>query len=328
MKNIRIFLPIVAALVVLMAAGCKKEEPIVVKTYAELVNGDAFREAIPEDATAIVFCGNSSDTSDVLLSTEESQYPIYGVRKDTAWCICTSADYINANADCSKMFYGLLKVENITLGEVFNTQNVTDMNLMFGCLWRVTSLDLSKLKTDNVITMSRMFMLSDALKEINLSSFNTANVTDMSAMFLDCQNLTTINLSSFDTKNVTDMMSMFYGCTSLTNVNVSSFNTQNVTDLSGMFRNCSALSTIDLSSFNTSKVTNMVSMFDGCILMDELVLSQFDMSSVEKKSNMFRNLSVETSSCTVTCPSSARDALENGTNIPTTVDIIWVLLDK
>jgi len=329
MKKLRTLLPFVVVLVALLAVSCKKEtteDPIVNYTYAELVDGDTFNDAIPVAANAINFVYGSSDTSAVLLSTEGSAYPIYGVFKDTAWCICTPADRINANPNCSKMFYGLSRIEYIRLGEGFNTQNVTNMNQMFGCLWRVSTIDLSMLNTENVTDMSRMFMLSGGLTELDLSTFNTAKVTDMSSMFLDCNSLTALNLSAFNTEQVTTMKSMFNGCNELSTLKISSFNTEQVTDLSDMFRDCNALTSIDLSSFNTNRVTNMSNMFNSCNNLEELLLSNFNMSAVESKTNMFHSIATTPGSITITCPSAAQAALEDGTDIPTSIDVIWVVL--
>ena len=122
--------------------------------------------------------------------------------------------------------------------EYLNTQNVTDMNGMFGECSGLTSLDVKH--------------------------FNTQNVTSMGAMFYGCSGLTSLDLSHFNTQNVTDMREMFYGCYGLTSLDVSHFNTQNVTDMQSMFRGCWRLTSLDLKNFNTQNVTKMDWMFDGC----------------------------------------------------------------
>lgn len=328
MKNLRTLLPFVAVLVALLAVSCKKEnnDPVIEKNYAELVNGETFKNAIPVEANAINFVYGSSDSSDVLLSTEESAYPIYGVLKDTAWCICTPADNIYANPDCSKMFYGLTRIEYIRLGEGFNTQNVTNMSQMFGCLWRVSTIDLSMFNTENVTDMSKMFMLSGALTSLDLSSFNAANVTDMSSMFLDCNGLTTLDLSDINAQKVTTLKSMLYGCYGLTSVDLSGISTYLVTDCSDMFRDCSALTYIDLTNFSTPRVTNTSNMFNGCTRLDGLLLVNFNMDAVESKTNMFHNIAIEPGSITINCTRYAQPALEEGTNIPASIDVIWAVL--
>ena len=66
--------------------------------------------------------------------------------------------------------------------------------------------------TNNVTDMSVMFRGCSSLKELNLNNFNTNNVTHMYCMFSGCSSLKELNLNNFNTNNVTDMNGMFYGC--------------------------------------------------------------------------------------------------------------------
>ena len=205
---------------------------------AELVDGPTFCDAIPYNVTKVVFEYNSSVSSGTLLSTSNSPVPIYGNMDGTTWRVSTSASIINANADCTNMFYGASKRNtakwcdalSINFGEGFNTSNVTDMHGMFaGCF---------------------------SLKELDLSHFITSNVTNMTAMFQGCYDLKNIDLSSFNTENVTSMYEMFWLCTSLTSLDLSNFNTENVTSMNTMFWCCWSLTSLDLSHFDMSSVTD------------------------------------------------------------------------
>lgn len=207
---------------------------------AELVDGYTFRNAIPYNATSVVFEYNSSVSSGTLLSTSSSPVPIYGNLDGTTWKVSTCANMINANTDCSCMFQCFQYLMSIDFGEGFNTSNVTDMSSMFGWCESLTSLDVSNFNTENVTDMSSMFGMCLSLTSIDLSNFNTANVTDMSYLFYNCSNLTSLDLSNFNTENVLDMGRMFDGCSSLISLDLSHFDMCSVTEKSFM---CSGLST-------------------------------------------------------------------------------------
>ena len=255
---------------------------------AELVNGHTFRNVIPDNATSVVFEYNNASTSNTILSTSDSPVPIYGYLDGNVWHVCTAADAINANSDCSRMFYPKSSLTSIDFGSGFNTSNVTYMEYMFGECSCLTSLDLSNFNTANVTEMSRMFAGCQSLTSLDLSNFNTENVMDMASMFADCYSLTSLDLSSFNTENVTDMRAMFSGC-SVTSLDLSNFNTEDVTDMSSMFDYCHNLICLDVSNFNTANVTNMSNMFSNCWNLTSLDLSRFNTTNVEDMRWMFTN---------------------------------------
>ena len=259
------------------------------QTSAELVGGWTFTGAIPQNATAVRFEYNNPITSSTTLSTATSPYPIYGYMDGTTWVVSTIADRINANADCSRMFYEKSGITSIDFGDNFNTSNVTNMSGMFGGS-SLTSLDLSNFNTSNVTDMSAMFSSCHNLTSLNLSSFNTSNVRSMSGMFYGCNNLTSLNLSNFNTSNVTDMSYMFSFCKP-TSLDLSNFNTSNVTDMSSMFWGCYNLTSLDLSSFNTENVVFMRYMFDTCCSLTSLDLSNFNTANVKSMGYMFNQCS-------------------------------------
>ena len=64
-------------------------------------------------------------------------------------------------------------------------------------------------------------------------------------------------------------------------------NTDKVTEMSAMFNSCYKLQSLDLSTFNTSNVTNMTMMFSYCSQLEELDLRNFDTSNVTYMGLMF-----------------------------------------
>ena len=292
---------------------------------AELVYGPTFRNAIPNNATAVVFEYNNASTSSTVLSTPDSPVPIYGYLEGNVWHVCTAADSIYANSNCLHMFNYKTSLTSIDFGSGFNTSNVTSMDGMFEDCWRLTNLDLSSFNTANVTNMRNMFYNCSDLTSLNLSNFNTANVTDMNHMFFLCHDLTSLNLSNFNTANVTDMHCMFYNCYTLTSLNLSNFNTSNVTDMNCMFCRCTCLTILNLSNFNTANVTNMNSMLNGCSSLTSLDLSNFNMSNVTYREYMCSGLSTTSGYCTITCSAAVQSELESGTSLPTSgVTFTWV----
>ena len=198
------------------------------------------------------------------------------------------ASFANARpTSCNRWFDGCDKLTTIDGIEYLNTENVTNMSLMFSNCWELTTLDVSKFDTKNVTNMIGMFSSCEALTTLDVSNFDTQNVTDMSDMFNGCKALTTLDVSNFDTKNVTDMSGMFWICAALTTLDVSHFDTQNVTNMNGMFCDCSALKTLDVSNFDTKNVTNMSGMFCDCSALTTLDVSNFDTQNVTNMNYMF-----------------------------------------
>ncbi len=186
-------------------------------------------------------------------------------------------------------FSGCTNLKQIKGIEYLNTEEMTDMRMMFSYCGSLTSLDLSSFNTEKVTNMSGMFVDCSSLTSLDLSSFNTANVTDMSAMFARCTSLTSLNVSKFNTAKVTNMSGMFNSCESLTSIDLSNFNTEKVTNMSGMFSWCNSLTSLDLNSFNTANVTDMSQMFSWCISLTSLDLSSFNTEKVTDMSWMFNS---------------------------------------
>ena len=135
--------------------------------------------------------------------------------------------------------------------------------------WYCTNLatieGIENLNTENVTNMGVMFCGCQKLSSLDLTNFNTGNVTNMTGMFGYCNGLTSLDLTSFNTANVTNMGHMFWYCNGLTSLDLTSFNTANVTYMHFMFNNCSTLKTIYASDkFVTSKVQSGENMFSAC----------------------------------------------------------------
>ncbi|MBQ3618048.1 MAG: BspA family leucine-rich repeat surface protein, partial [Bacteroidales bacterium] len=100
--------------------------------------------------------------------------------------------------------YWFCRYDNLTefsgIKDNLNTSEVTDMHHMFFACKRLSTLDLSNFNTENVTNMRLMFC-EIGCATLDLSNFNTEKVTNMSYMFEDCR-CKQIDLSSFNTQNV------------------------------------------------------------------------------------------------------------------------------
>ena len=196
----------------------------------------------------------------------EASDPGWLTHKDEIKEVVFDASFADARpTSCYKWFWYCTNLATIEGIENLNTENVTNMGVMFCGCQNLSSLDLTNFNTGNVTNMTGMFGYCNGLTSLDLTSFNTANVTDMGQMFVDCEGLTSLDLTSFNTANVTNMGHMFWYCNGLTSLDLTSFNTANVTYMHFMFNNCSTLKTIYASDkFVTSKVQSGENMFSAC----------------------------------------------------------------
>ena len=269
---------------------------------AYLVNGQAFFRAMPSTIEHITFeCNAGTVSSDLILSTNLSPVPIYGIQEGSTMRVVTDASTMYANGNCAYMFgesesgyTPLSNLRSITFGEGFTTEIVRKMDFMFYRCESLTNLDLSSFNTERVLEMGHMFYGCKSLGSLNISNFSTTQVTDMKHMFEHCETMTVLTLGqSFSTANVTNMSHMFSDCHNLTNITgvIANFNTANVTDMSHMFQECRAISSLSFpSGFSTQSVTNMKNMFADCINLTSLDLSGFNTQNVLNMSGMFNNV--------------------------------------
>ena len=196
----------------------------------------------------------------------EASDPGWLTHKDEIKEVVFDASFADARpTSCYKWFWYCTNLATIEGIENLNTENVTNMGVMFCGCQKLSSLDLTNFNTGNVTNMSGMFGYCYGLTSLDLTSFNTANVTDMGQMFVACNGLASLDLTSFNTANVMNMGHMFWYCNGLTSLDLTSFNTANVTYMHFMFNNCSTLKTIYASDkFVTSKVQSGENMFSAC----------------------------------------------------------------
>jgi len=263
-------------------------------------NTNATYETVDTNITSIVRANSLPNgftpTEANIVSTQNSDFPIYAWYDNGTIYWYTDIDNPYMNPNSSNMFRGLTNVTSMAINTIdtsrstnmnslfyncnsltsinlsnFSTVLVSSMDSMFSGCSSLTSLTLSSLNTSNVLSMESMFKGCSSLSTITFgNSFNTGSVGNMNSIFKGCSRLSTLNLSGFDTSNVTNMESMFEGCTSLSNLSISSFVTTSLINANQIFKNCSGLTSIDLSNFNLSSVTNITDMLSGMTSLREL----------------------------------------------------------
>ena len=125
--------------------------------------------------------------------------------------------------------------------------------------WYCTNLatieGIENLNTENVTNMGVMFCRCQNLSSLDLTNFNTGNVTNMYGMFSNCQNLSSLDLTSFNTANVTNMDYMFDGCSTLTTIYASEKFVTDQVNGGDMFNECRSLKDYSFSK-RDSKYAN------------------------------------------------------------------------
>lgn len=149
-----------------------------------------------------------------------------------------------------------------------NYTGTTLSYLFYQCTNLTTITGLDNLNTENVTNMENIFGSCYALTSVDVSKFNTSKVTNMSYMFSYCRSLTTLDLSSFNTAKVTNMRGLFYFCDELTSIDIRNLNTSEATEMDLMFKWCKKLETIIVGEgWNTAKVTISDNMFENCTML-------------------------------------------------------------
>ena len=152
-----------------------------------------------------------------VISTSDSETPIYLWRDGTAFKWWSKAEIVNAGSDLDGFFYGYSSLTDISGLADWNTGSVTSMNQMFrGCNKLENVNALAEWNTTNVTQMNMTFYYCSELESISaLANWNTANVTDMTWTFIGCKKLTDASaINEWDITAVTSFKQMFYNCPS------------------------------------------------------------------------------------------------------------------
>jgi surface protein len=171
---------------------------------AQLIDGEAFSRVMMArpDMINLVFEYKSTRPASPNGLLSSGATPIYYTTEGTTMIVYTPAAWMDANPDCSYMFFGT-NVEHIDFGTGFNTANVTDMSYMFSNCQNLGSLNLSNLNLQSVTTMKGMFKHC-GVQTLNLSGATTSSsLINATEMFNYCENLSgTLDLSGIELSTI------------------------------------------------------------------------------------------------------------------------------
>ena len=204
----------------------------------------------------------------------------------------TSVNFTNFNTskveDMSYMFKSCESLESIDIS-VIKTNSVKYMNNFLENCINLTSYNLT-FNSQNIETFECFFCNCQKLTSFDLSILKTDSLTNMNSMFKNCALLTSVDFKNFDSSKVITMNELFMGCSSLKSIDFLSIDTSSLQSIKSMFRNCSNLTSLDFKNFDTSKVIDMSYMFESCSKLVKLELnSHLIINSVQEMNNMFEN---------------------------------------
>ena len=227
----------------------KWKEPTVTLLYGEYQYGLTKKlKAIAGDVKAITAFQHSDVMPDMsemtdanIISTEESDIPVYCWKDGTALKWWSKAKTVKTDISLASVFKGYIKLSDIS--------------------------GLGDIDIGNLMRMGGIFEGCSSLTDLSpLASWNTGNMTEMFNMFEGCSSLTDLSpLASWNTGNMTGMSHMFDSCRSLIDLSpIANWNTGNVTSMYSMFDGCSLANASGINDWDISKVTNFNYMFYKC----------------------------------------------------------------
>lgn len=261
-------------------------------------NSDSTTSTVDSNITSILKSTTPPDTSlmtdDNIVSTTDSDFPIYMWYSNGTIYWYSVDDKPNLNTDSKSMFTKMSNLNNISGLANFDTSNVEIMNSFFSFDSSLTSLSaLSGWDVSNVTKMMQMFRNTSLTNLDDLENWDVSSLTGtgMGAMFYGCTLLTNLNgLRKWNVSNVTNMTSIFYECSSLTSLEgLENWDVSNVTNLGNIFTGCSSLTSLTaLANWNVSNVTSMGGMCLRCSSLTSLKgLEKWNVSNVTNMYQMF-----------------------------------------
>ena len=234
-----------------------------------------------------------------VISTADSEYPIYLAYEDNTLMYYTKADMIQAGSLAS-MFKDMHALNDISGLKDFDVSKTTSLRSLFDTCHDITDISpLSEQDTSNVTDMDNIFggIYGDGVHIENVDALakqDTSKVTNMTCMFRGCTYLNDISgLKNQDVSSVENMGAMFDACelitdlTPLKNQNVSHLQMQEYGD--GMFGNCTGLQTLNgLENQDVRNCKSFRRFFNTCTnLTDISALKNQDVSNVNDFGGMF-----------------------------------------
>ena len=210
---------------------------------------------------------------------------------DNGHVTIASAHGINGAQAAPRLFAGCIRLETVTFGGTFHTEDASSLEEMFLNCTALTRVDAETLDTGMTTSLRRMFSGCSGLEQVDVSGWDLGNAMDLSGLFADCVSLKTLDVSQWDLSGARNISGMFSYCSALEQLDVSGWDVSEVKDMMGLFLNCRSLSALEVGSWDTGSVTDMSSLFSFCSGVEALEVGGWDVSSVTRMNGMFAGCS-------------------------------------
>ena len=280
-----------------------KRNLITAATY--LKNITTIERATEEPDSSIQTLNVADETSDeeILMWLDGDKIKLY-----------TKANEIYLNENCSYMFSDLTlskldlsifnaslvnnmssffassTIDEIILGDHFDTSNVTNMSYMFEKSSLASYDIVNKLNYSNAKNLYKFLGYVKSETYIELKDITFPRATDLSYMFSESK-FSNIKLTNVEAPNVTNVTMFFKYNTASSIIFENSFNSTSLTTLQNFVYYCQNLTTLDLGSFNIKGVNKLYQFINNAPNLVNLNLgTKFDTSDVTTVEIMLSNL--------------------------------------
>ena len=192
-----------------------------------------------------------------------------------------------APTNISRWFYNFQFVNEFEGLENLDTRNCVDMSYAFylnlNAASRLTSLDLSCLKTDNVEEIDYFIRSNNSLTDVNVSGFQLDKVVYLQRFITESASLKNINLTGVDISKIKSISYFLLNCTGLETLDASSINPASAFDFLYAFQGDTSLKSITFGEFTPGKfsqvkqLVRLNSMFRDCQSLTSIDFGSFEM---------------------------------------------------
>lgn len=214
------------------------------------------------DGTTLTLTGNGSGK---IAFGENASYAFaefYYVTAINGLNILDTSKSVNMN----HIFYRDMNLTHLDVSG-WDTRNAENMEYLFGAYKTAYSMKLQEIKlgdnfdTSKVTSFFGMFENCKELITVDTSNWNTSNVINTSWMFSECNKLQSVDVSKWDVSKVENLEATFNRCYVLSTIDVSNWNVSSCKNFNKLFNQCSALELLDVSKWDLSSAENMRAMF-------------------------------------------------------------------
>ena len=230
--------------------------------------------------------------SDNILSSEQSELPVYAWFDNDTIYYYTEADDIYMDASSGNIFENMRVLTDISGLAYWNSSRVETMASMFWGTESLTNIDaLIYWDTSKCKSFSYMFYGARSLENIDGAiNWDVSKVTDMAGMFMNNESLNNIGGAAlWDTPSLIRIDYMFYYAKQLSDISgAENWDISNVESLGSLFAGTAITNTNALKKWNTSNVKNMSSSFYATRNLTDLTgLADWETSKVTSLNTTF-----------------------------------------